>query len=80
MDLDSRVMVSAEIVDTGNDTGELQPQVTQAQAVFDALPCEPPRVIESVTADSAYHETHQLHALETHGVRCYVPDDRNTHR
>ena len=80
MDLDSGVMVSAEIVDTGNDTGQLQPQVTQAQAVFDALPCEPPRVIESVTADSAYHETQQLHALETNGVCCYVPDDRNTHR
>lgn len=80
MDLDSGVLVSAEIVDAANDTGQLQPQVVQAQAVLDCLPGEPARVIESVTADSGYHEVLQLHDLEQQGISCYVPDDRNTHR
>lgn len=80
LDLNSGVMVSAAIVDAGNDCGQLQPQVAQAQAVLDALPGESARVVESVTADSGYHETRQVHDLEQGGITCYVPDDRNTHR
>jgi len=70
-DLDTGVIVSVSVVDSGNDCGQLQPQVEQAQAALDALgPGE--RRLESITADSAYHDTRQLHEYEeaTDTLKC----------
>ena len=36
-DLDSGVIVSAQVVDAGNDGGQLQPQLERAQAVLESL-------------------------------------------
>jgi transposase len=80
-DLASGAILSAEVVDAGNDAGQLQPQVRRAQAVLDALGTDEGHAqIQSITADSAYHDTLQLEALEQQGVQCYVPEDRDAHR
>jgi hypothetical protein len=79
-DLDSGVIVHAEVVDAGNDCGQLQPQLEHAQAALEELAGNEERKIESITADSAYHDTRQLDHLEGQRVTCYVPEDRNTHR
>lgn len=78
-DLDTGVIVSVSVVDSGNDCGQLQPQVEQAQAALDALGQGEGR-LESITADSAYHDTRQLHELEGRNLRCYVADDGNKNR
>jgi transposase len=80
-DLASGAILSAEVVDAGNDAGQLQPQVQRAHAVLASLtPGEARPGIASITADSAYHDTLQVEALEQQGIQCYVPDDRDAHR
>lgn len=80
-DLDSGIIVSAEIIEAGNDCGQLQPQLEQAQAALEPIRGQAPDAgIRSCTADGAYHDTRQLHELEGAGIECYVPDARNTHR
>lgn len=80
-DLDSGAIVSAAVVDAGNDGGQLQPQLERAQAVLKGLDAgEEKSGIESITADGAYHDTLQLEALEQQGVHCYVPEDRGANR
>jgi transposase len=76
-DLDSGVIIHAEVVDSGGDGGQLQPQLADAQTVLASLEKD---AVESVTADGAYHDTRQLDALETQGIACYVPEDRNANR
>ena len=78
-DLDSGAIVSAQVVDAGNDAGQLQPQWERAQAALHEAgigPAEAP----SLTADSAYHDTRPLDHLEKDGVACYVPEDRTANR
>jgi len=78
-DLDSGAIVSAEIVDAGNDCGQLKPQMEQARAALrEARGASPDKDIASVTADGAYHDTRQLAELEGDGIACHVPDNRNT--
>lgn len=80
-DLDSGAIVSAEVVDSGNDSGQLKPQLERAQAVLnDCSPGESAGGIQSTAADGAYHDTLQLVELEHQGVTCYVPEDRNANR
>jgi hypothetical protein len=79
-DLDSGVIVSAQVVDAGNDAGQLQPQLERAQAALQELKGGEGDGVQSVTADGAYHDTLQLDAIEKQGVQCYVPEDRNTNR
>jgi len=80
-DLDSGAIVSAEVVDAGNDGGQLEPQLERAQAVLEEVAAgEGTGGIESITADGAYHDTLQLEALEQQGVQCYVPEDRDANR
>lgn len=77
-DLGSGAIVSAQIVDGGNDSGQLQPQLEQARSAL----CEAGqnKSIRSITADGAYHDIQQLSTLEDAGIACYVPDIRNTNR
>ena len=80
-DLDSGIIVTSEIVDAGNDSGQLQPQLEQAQAALqEATEDAHASSISSVTADGAYHDIRQMDALETEGIECYVPEVRNTNR
>jgi len=78
-DLDSGVIVSAQVVDAGNDAGQLEPQWERAQAALHEAGVDVAEA-PSLTADSAYHDTRQLDALEREGVACYVPEDRAANR
>lgn len=80
-DLDSGVIVHAEIVDAGNDSGQLGPQLEKARAALGKMNGGPPeKGMFSGTADAAYHDTRQLHELEGNGAACYVPEARNANR
>jgi transposase len=80
-DLDSGVIVSAQVVDAGGDGGQLQPQLERAKEVLEELR-ESPRGegIQSITADGAYHDTLQLDAIEKRNIQCFVPEDRTINR
>lgn len=78
-DLDSGAIISAQVVDAGNDAGQLQPQWERAQAALHAAGVDVAEA-PSLTADSAYHDTRQLDHLEQEGVSCYVPEDRTANR
>jgi hypothetical protein len=78
-DLDSGAILSAQVVDAGNDAGQLEPQWEHARAALEQAGISPAEA-PSLTADSAYHDTRQLGHLEREGVACYVPEDRNAHR
>lgn len=77
--LDFGAIVSAQDLDKGGDGGQLQPQLELANEMMERVKEDAPPV-QSVTADGAYHDTRQLHDLETDGVTCYVPEDRNASR
>jgi transposase len=79
-DLDSGVIVYAEIVQQGNDEGQLAPQLKQAQQALDAALGEGAVTIQSAVADSGYHNRKQLADLEEDGIRCFVPEDRAKNR
>lgn len=87
-DLDSGVLVHAEVIAQGNDAGQLQAQLEKATAALceaykeTTAPQEAgtPHTVREVAADSAYHDVRQLAALEAAGIHCIVPQDRNTHR
>lgn len=87
-DLDTGAIVSAEVVDAGNDAGQLEPQVERAEDALRAARADAPdgeasrisEAVRGVAADGAYHDTLQLKNLEERGVECYVPDNRNANR
>ncbi len=79
-DLDTGAIIHARIVSSGNDSGQLQPQVEGAQAVLEGLGRGEGGRIQRVAADGAYHDTLQLESLEQQGIACYVPEDRNANR
>jgi transposase len=80
-DLESGAIVHAQVVDSGNDSGQLQPQLERAQRVLSEVGgAARQQGVQSVTADGAYHDTLQLDALERQKVACYVPEDRGANR
>lgn len=93
-DLDTGAVIHAQVVDAGNDAGQLQPQVEQAQEALrsareagedasgedGAGPDDTASRTLNVAADGAYHDTRQLEELEGRGVRCFVPEGRNANR
>lgn len=81
-DLDSGVIVHAEVIAQGNDAGQLQAQVEKATAALREACKETGAApaVREVAADSAYHDVRQLAALEGAGIHCIVPEDRNAHR
>ena len=80
-DLNSGVIVHTQVVDAGNDCGQLQPQMEEAQAVLKEMGVvDDENTTRTLTADGAYHDTRQLAQLEAQGIPCYVPEDRNANR
>jgi len=77
-DLETGAIVHAEVIDQGNDSGQLQPQLEQAEAAL--VKAKGAAQVVSAVADSAYHDTRQLVALEGRGIQCVVPEERNTNR
>lgn len=79
-DLETGVLVHAEIIQQGNDEGQLAPQLSKAQEALDAAAGEDAGPIQSAVADSGYHNRKQLAELEEAHVRCFVPEDRAKNR
>ena len=85
-DLDSGAIISAEVIDKQNDSGQLLPQTRQAQEELQRVDehlkedTESGSSVKAVVADSAYHDTRQLVTLDDEGIATYVPDDRGRHR
>ena len=82
-DLDSGAIISAEVIDKQNDSGQLLEQTRRAQAelrrVKERLDEDPESgsSVKAVVADSAYHDTRQLVTLDDEGIATYVPDYRS---
>lgn len=82
-DLSSGAIISALIVDQKSDQGQLLPQVRNAQAELErvgAMVGNDEFAIKRVSADAAYHDTHQLVKLETESIETFVPDKQQSHR
>lgn len=77
-DLDTGAIIHTDVVAQGNDSGQLKPQVDNARQVL--MEATGHDTLKTVTADSAYHDTLQLSALEAQGIACIVPDSRNQNR
>lgn len=77
-DMDTGVIIHAEVVTQGNDGGQLKPQVDQARQVLKEAAGQ--LTVKTVAADSAYHDTLQMLSLEEQGIACIVPEDRNQNR
>lgn len=77
-DMDTGAIVHAEVLTQGSDGGQLKPQVDQARRVLNEAAGQD--TLKTVAADSAYHDTLQLRALEDKGIACVVPEDRNQNR
>jgi len=71
-DLDTGVIVHAQVIAQGNDAAQLQPQIEQAEAALRAA--KGASQVQAAAADAAYHDVRQLAALEERGIRCAVPE------
>jgi transposase len=80
-DMASGAIISAEVIEQGNDCGQLAPQLDNAEEELarvreqldddeSAKPASP----GTVCADSAYHDTLQLVDLDERGIAAVVPD------
>jgi transposase len=77
-DLSSGAIVSAKVIAQGNDAGQLLPQIENAQEALAKAGVT--GKVKTVVADSAYHDTLQLNALESQGIACIVPEERANNR
>ena len=74
VDAATGAIIHCEVVNESNDVGQLEPQYTKAQAALDdALGAGRPA--PAVVADSGYHDTLDLAALDARGVKSIVPGD-----
>ncbi len=86
-DMSSGAIIHTEVIEQGNDCGQLAPQLRNAQEelerVSDELDESAPSTPSSPTtvcADSAYHDTHQLVDLAGRGIAAVVPDGNRARR
>ena len=85
-DLDSSAVIEVDVIDQGNDPGQLAPQFEKARDALERIgqkvaeEAQQPGPIRAGAADSAYHDTRQLKALEEQGVRTFVPNKRANRR
>lgn len=77
-DLETGAIVCAQIVAQGNDAGQLLPQVENAKRALANVHAQD--TVKTVVADSAYHDTQQLRALEEQHIACVVPQNRSANR
>ena len=87
VDMGSGAIIHAEVIEQGNDCGQLAPQLRNAQEELervsarlgDEAPSKPASP-GAVCADSAYHDTHQLLGLAKDKIDAVVPDNNATRR
>jgi transposase len=73
VDAKHKLIVSSEVVNDGNDTGQLHAMAIAAKAVLGAETLQ-------VLADTGYYNGAQLKACEDDGIVAYVPQARRTDR
>lgn len=76
-DVQSGAIIHAEVVEAGNDEGQLAPQIAKANEILEQVGAKP---IKEVAADSGYHDTLDLVELEAKQLTAFVPNDRNENR
>lgn len=82
-DLDSGAIISVEVIDKQNDSGQLLEQTRRAEAQLRRVDerlnedTSSGSSVKAVVADSAYHDTRQLATLDDEGIATYVPDYRS---
>ena len=86
-DMSSGVIIHTEVIEHGNDCGQLAPQLRNAQEELERVSEEldddapsKPSSPTTVCADSAYHDTHQLVELAERGMAAVVPDPNRARR
>lgn len=73
VDAKHKLIVASEVVNDGNDSGQLHPMATAAKQVLGVETLE-------ALADSGYYNGAQLKACEDDGIVAYVPQARRTDR
>ena len=73
VDAKHKLIVSSEVVNDGNDSGQLHPMALAAKEVLGGETLQ-------VLADSGYYNGTQLKACEDDGIVAYVPQARRTDR
>jgi transposase len=80
-DMSSGAIVHTEVIDQGNDCGQLAPQLAKAEEELrriserlDDEPSSKPASPRTICADSAYHDTRQLVDLAKRDIAAVVPD------
>lgn len=82
-DLESGAIISANVIDQGNDKGQLLSQVEKAEEALANLREESGGkngTVRKISADSSYHDTRQLLELEGRNIETYVPDSHSGRR
>lgn len=86
VDLSSGAIIHTDVVDRGNDGGQLGPQIRAAEAVLEEVAAlledeaSSPGPVQAVAADSMYHDTRQIVELEGRGVETFVPNRQEGRR
>lgn len=82
-DLESGAIISADVIDQGNDKGQLLSQVEKAEETLANAREESvgeSGTVAKISADSAYHDTHQILELEGRNIETYVPEGHSDRR
>lgn len=85
-DLTGGAIIHTDVVDQGNDGGQLGPQIAAAEAVLEDVKASLedeeacPGPVRAVAADSMYHDTRQIVELEGRGVETFVPNRQDSRR
>lgn len=81
-DAQSGAMVSVDVVPQGNDQGQLGPQCGRVLDVLERVAALEPEAgpvqVKTISADGAYHDTKQLHAMLEQGIQPVVSDNPST--
>ena len=74
VDVDSRLIVNADVTQACNDKEELKPALSELQALPDEL-----GKIERILCDAGYYSEENLQAAEAAGIDPYIPAGREKH-
>ena len=82
VDMSSGAIIHTEVIEQGNDCGQLAPQLRNAEEELERVSehLDEPVSPTTVCADSAYHDTHQLVGLAQRGIAAVVPESHTARR
>lgn len=82
-DAQSGAIVHIEVVEQGNDQGQLEPQIAQAIETLERVAEHTeiaPGPVERIAADGAYHDAAQLARLDAQHIQAVVPNGQANRR